>query len=120
MTEEYQNFAPCCACETKEGDIKNIVMLNQKLPGGGKGWGCLQCGLPLEGAIAALCNPCIDLGRPIKFAVVSLDSEERIPVEQLGGVHEHDMTKHQHDEEANRLTEAEREVRLTGGFRTVK
>jgi hypothetical protein len=91
---EYQNFPPCCACEKTEGDIKNIVLLKQKLPKPGKGWGCLQCGLPFEGAVAALCNECVDLGRPIRFAIVSYDSTERIPIAELGEEFDHDKSKH--------------------------
>ena len=93
--EKYRNFPPCCACATEEGEIKNIVMLKQKGPRPGKGWGCNVCNLPPEGAIAALCNSCVEVGRPIKFAIVDLDSRERIPIEQLGAEHDHDYTKHQ-------------------------
>ena len=41
----------CCACgQTKRS--RNIVMLEQKTLTLGKGWGCVQCGLKMDGAVA--------------------------------------------------------------------
>jgi hypothetical protein len=96
-TEKYQNFGPCCACEKDEGEIKNIVMLNQKGPMSGKGWGCLVCGLPPEGAVASLCDECMELGRPIKYAIADFETKARVPIESLGAEHDHDWSKHPED-----------------------
>lgn len=51
---------PCGACGHKPS--VGIVALKYSLPpayqGHQLGWGCLRCGLPMDGAIAALCIPC--------------------------------------------------------------
>ena len=94
---ETTDFGACCSCG-REGDdlnIKNVVMLEQKAPAPGSGWGCLVCNLPVDGAVAVICDDCLSLGRPIKFAVAGeLKKKRRIPVEDLGAEHKHDMTKH--------------------------
>lgn len=86
----------CCVCESLVG-VRNILMLNQKSPVPGHGWGCFQCGLPPDGASAVLCDDCFSaiLEKPLRFACVGYPAKDgRIPIEQLSEAHEHDYTKH--------------------------
>lgn len=88
-------FGPCCSCGQTKETVRNIVMLEQKATTPGSGWGCFQCGLPMEGAVAVICDDCLSVGAPIKFAVAGeMKDKERVPVESLGGEHKHDMSKH--------------------------
>jgi hypothetical protein len=97
MELETVDFGPCCSCG-REGDdlnVRNIVMLEQKGTVPGSGWGCVQCGLPCDGAAAVLCDDCMSLGRPIKFAIAGpAKDKKRVPIESLGAEHKHDMSKH--------------------------
>jgi hypothetical protein len=98
------DFGPCCACgkerpkwaEDLPGSWPpNIIMLEQKAPTPGTGWGCVQCGLPLDGAVAGICDDCLNIGRPIRFAIDGFAKDKkRVPIESLTGEHKHDMSKH--------------------------
>jgi hypothetical protein len=68
-------------------------MLDQKSPLLGKGWGCVQCGLPSDGASAVVCDDCLE--KPLKFACQGYPGTDgRIPIEQLAGKMEHDYVQH--------------------------
>lgn len=54
------DLGPCCICETRT-DVRNLVMLDRPAPVPGTGWGCVVCGLPFDGAIAVVCDGCMDL-----------------------------------------------------------
>ena len=88
------DLGTCCACGEAEG-VRNILLLEQKSPGGGQGWGCVVCGLAPDGAVAVLCDGCHLAGAEVKFACVGYPGKnERIPVGRLGGEHKHDMAYH--------------------------
>lgn len=92
---ENRDFGACCACGQTKETVRNFVMLNQKAPAPGSGWGCVECGLPLEGAIAIVCDGCLSVGAPIRFAVAGeVRAKQRVPVESLSGEHKHDIAKH--------------------------
>jgi hypothetical protein len=101
--EEIDALAPraCCIC----GDIKmtsrNIAMLDFKRPHGASvsGWGCVVCNLPMEGALAVVCDDCQAADRTlddIRFILAgALDDPGRIPIEGLVRIpHAHDLTRH--------------------------
>jgi hypothetical protein len=74
-------------------------MLHYKASIKGHGWGCVICGLPSDGAVAALCDSCLiqfqRKGAELKFACRGYPaSEGRIPIAQLVGVHDHNMERH--------------------------
>lgn len=51
-------LGPCCMCD---GDgANNILMLNRRAAMPGRGWGCVVCGLPQDGACAVLCDGCFE------------------------------------------------------------
>lgn len=49
-----------CICETRTG-VTNIVIIERRAPVAGTGWGCVVCGLPSDGAVAVLCDRCMEL-----------------------------------------------------------
>ena len=104
--ETFPDLGPCCGCRGVAGVI-NIVMLNKRAPLPGRGWGCVQCGLPNDGAVAVFCNPCLrqhQKGTP--FVMVDVcrgypGKDGRIAFEELpDDPFDHDMTKHpEHENE---------------------
>ncbi len=75
--------------------MRNIISLPKKAPIPGSGWGCFVCGLPADGAIAVVCDRCLESKAEIKFACVGYAAaNKRFPVEQLIGDHQHDMSRH--------------------------
>lgn len=54
----YTSLGACCGCG-KDGAL-NIMMLPRRGPTPGRGWGCVECGLPPDGATAVLCEPCAE------------------------------------------------------------
>ena len=93
---EPVHVGACCACGVTT-TLRNVMFLDQKAPVAGKGWGCVVCDLPLDGAIALLCDECVANGRePIEALAGDVESGLRVPVEQLRGEHRHDLVVHCH------------------------
>lgn len=94
-TEDVK-LGQCCACERDGEAVRNVVMLDYKSPEPGDGcWGCFQCGLPMAGAVAVLCDECVSLRQPLRFACLGSPAENRrIAIEKLTERFEHDMSKH--------------------------
>lgn len=76
------DLGPCCHCESTAG-VNTILMLKRRGPVAGIGWGCFQCGLPFDGAVAVLCDGCLEAGREIKFVCKGRVDGGRVPVEEL-------------------------------------
>src|SRR5262245_47279162 len=86
----------CCACGQHRRS-RNIVMIEKKALTPGKGWGCVQCDLPIDGALAAICDDCAATEDPqIQFVFDGyLEEEKLIEIIELPNIpHVHDMTKH--------------------------
>ncbi len=91
---EDNAYGPCCACGG-EVNVRNIVMLNVKGTEAGTGWGCVLCHLPCDGALAVLCDDCLDKKKEPVFAVDGyLVEKKRIPIDRLITPHVHDRCKH--------------------------
>lgn len=90
------NLGPCCACGCQGDDVANIIMLHRLAPTPGTGWGCMVCNLPANGAIAVLCNACLNSSAPLRFVVSGLAADQqRIPIEDLPvGEFKHDEAAH--------------------------
>ena len=56
--DDAPDLGTCCICGVSS-DVLNVVMLNRRGAVRGHGWGCLECGLPCNGAIAVLCDKCL-------------------------------------------------------------
>lgn len=85
----------CCACGQSKTAL-NLITLHQKAPTPGKGWGCAQCHLPSDGAIAAICDGCLRARAPLRFVFDGyvLDGKV-IPIEELPNIpHNHNEALH--------------------------
>lgn len=92
---DMPDLGQCCCCGGIE-NVRNVLMLHLKAKTPGAGcWGCFQCGLPNEGAVAVVCDRCLNERREILYAV---DGEarlnKRVPLSELTEPFEHDMNKH--------------------------
>lgn len=104
MSDDFPSLGSCCACErqpTDENPVRTIVMLDYKMPpGSGSGWGCLQCGLPAEGAISVVCDRCAERMRFEKAELRWIcagehDKTERVAINSFEHLpHQHDYSKH--------------------------
>ncbi len=94
--DDQPNLGPCCSCERIGPSVRNIMTLHLRAPVPGTGWDCFQCSLPPDGAIAVLCDECLEASLPIRFVCVGRPGEgNRLPIEQLNGeIFDHDMSKH--------------------------
>jgi len=94
------NLGPCCICRQSGPSVRNIIALDRRGPTPGKGWGCLVCGLPMDGATAVLCDACLDRYRAglveILDACTGYPADDgRTPVADLpAGEFHHDMRAH--------------------------
>ena len=91
MDNEY---GTCCVCEKKIEGVANLIALDYKT-NATSGWGCLKCGLPMEGAVAVICDGCfdkVDENGEDKIKFIMNGIEERIPVPPV-----HDRIPHEHD-----------------------
>jgi hypothetical protein len=83
----------CCACNKEPAT--GILMLERQAPIPGTGWGCVVCGIPMNGAIAVLCDSCGVGNTKVMFACFgNLTDKKRIDIRQLKGSHRHDLSKH--------------------------
>lgn len=97
LTEDFE-LGSCCVCEGCE-NVRNIVQLDYKVQSE-SAWGCVVCGLASEGAVAAVCDGCMekyaqdDIDPHIRFLMDT--AKRRIPVapESERIPHEHDMQYH--------------------------
>lgn len=96
---ENLNLGKCCICETEGKIVRNVITLNKKTPEEKGGWGCVVCGLEPRGAVAVVCDVCIELyakdETKLKFACLGYPSENRrIEIEKLTETYEHISSKH--------------------------
>ena len=93
-----EDYGSCCICESQT-DVRNIIQLDYKVKSE-SGWGCVQCGLPAEGAVAIVCDACIErYGDNIEEKIIYLmdGGQRRLVVPPVEGriPHKHDMSRHQ-------------------------
>lgn len=91
-------LGPCCIC-TGYRKVRNVLLLDALCPIPGKGWGCLACNLAQNGAIAVVCDSCLQTyGDPVanlRFACTGFPGTDgRTPIEELEGHWKHDVTQH--------------------------
>ncbi len=92
---DHPELGPCCACGGHKR-VRNIVMLDQRAPVPGTGWGCVTCGLPADGALAVVCDACARDRAPLAAVCRGMPADgKRCPIEDLADVRfGHDMAKH--------------------------
>jgi hypothetical protein len=94
MADETLDFGPCCACGGRES-VRNLICLDKKGPMPGRGWSCLVCGLPADGAVAVICDRCVQSAAEIREVCAGFPTDGgRVPIEALLGEHRHDLAKH--------------------------
>lgn len=107
-------FGPCCCCQ-QVVPLTAVAMLSFKAPTPGTGWGCYQCGLPMDGAIALVCDRCADSNAEIRFVCGDLPSKpDRVSIAQLQAGHDHDLSKHPELQEKLSELQEEAKCRLCG------
>lgn len=88
-------LGPCCACGRTGPTVRNLFCLAVKAPIAGRGWGCVQCGLPSDGAVVVLCDDCVSEEVEPRFACRGYPaSDGRIPIADLTGEHVHNLDRH--------------------------
>jgi len=95
----------CCVCEKEDETVRNIMMMHRRAPGpGGHGWGCCVCGLPPDGAIAVLCDDCLEQKFDPRFVCEGYAYQnKRVPIENCPkGDFDHDLCKHTEHEPVRR------------------
>jgi hypothetical protein len=93
------NLGACCSCRRDDVDVFTILMLPKLAPIAGRGWGCVVCGLPADGALAVVCERCADTGVELVDACRGYPGEDgRVPIDTLEGEFEHDRRLHAQDE----------------------
>lgn len=82
--DEPLDLGPCCACGESDPTVRNIVAMHRRAPVPGTGWGCFQCGLPMDGASYVLCDRCLAANAPPRFVIDGyLAKKKRLPIENL-------------------------------------
>lgn len=90
------DLGPCCGCGKEDKTVRNIGMLDFRAPIAGKGWGCVQCGLPQDGALVVVCDECAATEKPYKWIISGLTGDKQ-RIEYAGFEQvpfTHDMSKH--------------------------
>lgn len=78
------DLGPCCACGREGPEVRTLVMLDRKAHIPGAGWGNAAIGLPADGAIAVLCDNCLEAGsEPTQVVYGFAASKQRRPLEEL-------------------------------------
>lgn len=97
--DDRRDLGPCCVCEAIGPSVRNILTLPQLAPIAGRGWGCIECNLPMDGALAIVCDPCFDLcfddHSLLRYACKGWPGRDgRVPIRDLRGHHAHDPNVH--------------------------
>lgn len=86
------DLGACCACGKEGETVRNVMMLEKKAPVPGTGWGCVLCHLPNDGAVAIVCDDCVEHSRETLYAINGFAKNKlRILITALTGKHEHNM-----------------------------
>lgn len=92
---DWPELGSCCGCGVTGRSVNTIVILGVRAPVAGTGWGCFACHLPLDGAVAVLCETCANDDSEIRFACVGWPYDNvRIERAQLTEPFIHDAKNH--------------------------
>lgn len=95
---------PCCACRRESSKLRNLVDMDFEHPHWDRKpqrtvWGCFVCELPGKGAVAFLCDECIDAKEVKILDIVAINSlyPDRLEIteEMRARVFQHDMRFHE-------------------------
>jgi len=104
-TQDFEDFGTCCVCGCEpnpERPVHNFICLDFKAPNPGHGWGCAVCGLPPNGAVAVICDRCLEEQNfAFKWICGEFGKDEtRLPYPENPEEFKHDETKHKEFEMA--------------------
>ena len=68
-------MGPCCSCEKEDETVRNLMMMEFRAPVPGTGWGCTVCNLPRDGAVAVICDECLEGKAQITQIIVGFPAE---------------------------------------------
>lgn len=100
MEPDQTDLGPCCRCGKTDDPARNVFMLPVRGLVPGHGWGCFECQLSSDGALAVFCDPCCSIHgfnpeTDLEWACRGYPrTEGRVRLEELTTVHDHDLTKH--------------------------
>ena len=57
---DVPDLGHCCVCRQSCPQVRNLLTLPRRAPVPGTGWGCVVCGLPPNGAVAVVCDACLE------------------------------------------------------------
>lgn len=97
------NLGPCCSCEKEDDSVRNLLMLHFKAPIPGTGWGCFVCHLPSDGALAVLCDGCIEDGMITQIVSGYPADGKRKPFGEMDRLDKFDHDMKYHPEEVAHL-----------------
>jgi hypothetical protein len=90
------DLGSCCACRKSGPTVRNIITLPVRSPTPGFGWGCFVCNLPSDGAVAVLCDACLERGMPILDVCHGYPKENmRMSRESCREAFDHDPARHE-------------------------
>lgn len=94
--EESPGLGPCCVCGKEDETVRNLYALDKRAPVPGTGWGCFQCGLPSDGAMAVVCDECHEKGAKLVYVIYGMagDKGRMLRSELSDEDFKHDMSKH--------------------------
>jgi hypothetical protein len=96
---EIEFKGPCCACLKEGRRLRNLICITKRRPTPGNGWGCVVCGAPPDGAVAVICDPCLEARAAIVEVCAGAPPEPgRIRLEELREDFDHDLSKHPEDD----------------------
>jgi hypothetical protein len=101
MNGDMPDLGPCCMCGAAEPQA--IVMLSRRAAVPDHGWGCVVWGLPPDGAVAVLCDPCFEeYHRDRSLLALACrghpGEDGRIAIADLPpGEFDHDMSRHEEE-----------------------
>ena len=75
--DDDPDYGACCACNTTGPTVRNFLCLDKKAPVPGQGWGCMVCDLPLDGAVAVVCDSCLENECLPEQAIYGYPSEKK-------------------------------------------
>jgi hypothetical protein len=77
------DLGKCCACQGTE-NVRNLIMHNKPAPVPGTGWGCVECHLPMDGAMSVVCDRCLESNAEITQVCMGwVKGKMRAPIHAL-------------------------------------
>ena len=93
---QREDYGACCICESEGADVRNLIQLDYKVKSE-SGCGCRRCGLAAEGAVAVVCDGCMEPELDTHAIRFLMDGRQnRMPVQPVYDriPHEHNLLLH--------------------------